>query len=547
MNKGNRKLRAPAKKVIFAIAAASGLILGAGGHFFAKTVQKNIYKGQIAKEVYIEYGTPLTADLFKAEGVENADIQFVSDVSGIDTDMVATYKILMTNKGSNSQVTLNIVDRTAPVAEAVPTTAYLHQLPEPSDCVTNVYDHSEYKIEYVEGTDCEQVGNCVKQVKITDFYGNYTIVDVPFNVVFDDVAPTICGVKDIEYLMGNVVLYKDGVTAHDDIDPNPTLVVDNSQVDLTKEGTYPLKYVATDGYGNSTIKTVNITVLDPDKLKVDKNGNATTPSGSKIKYVKYDNTVNVSAEDAYNMARKVYNSICSSNMSDVKKGLKIFYWVNHHISLGGRKSADKRSWATAAVKAFTVRYSSCYGQWACCKALLDIAGIPNMKVWRTGSSKVHVWCLCYLNGQWYHCDATQWPGCGHYFAYMMTDKEIKSAPGNHNFSKGRLPKRATKSVQKYINIYSCTVSSNLKLVTPTPTPTSTPTPTPEPTKEVTSTPTPVVTKAPPSDATPTPAGSADPTPTPAGSSDPTPTPTPTPEPTATPTPVPAPEENNNEG
>jgi len=157
-------------------------------------------------------------------------------------------------------------------------------------------------------------------------------------------------------------------------------------------------------------------------------------------------------------------------MSDVLKGLKLFRWVNRNIAFN-KRGVDHTSWAAAACQAFGNRRSSCYGQWAACKALCDVAGIPNRKVWRSGSSRVHVWCLCYLNGGWYHCDATQG-----YFCYMMTDAEIKKAPGQHHFINSNLPARSTVSVQKYINYSAGTIKPGLVLVTPTPTPIPTETP-----------------------------------------------------------------------
>ena len=205
--------------------------------------------------------------------------------------------------------------------------------------------------------------------------------------------------------------------------------------------------------------TVTVTVLEGDGTPTTAATNPNMPSGNQSGSNKYSNSTNA---DAYAAAQKVYNKIVNSSMTKVQKGMKIFYWVNRNISFT-QYGIDYTSWASLCCQAFAQRRSSCYGHWACCKAMCDIAGISNRTVYRSGANKYHVWLLCYLNGGWYHCDATPWPGYGHYFIFMMTDAEIARAPGNHKFLSSGLPARSTVSVQKYVNINSGTVSSSMPI------------------------------------------------------------------------------------
>ena len=455
----------------------------------------------IKEEISVTYDTPLTVELFLDEGTDASKCEFVSDVSVIDMSQVASYKLTLANDGNKVQSVLNVIDDVPPVADPVPQKVYSLELPDPNDCITNLYDKSDVTVEYAEGTDLSAGGNLIVSVIITDIYDNRTVVEVPFEVTSDVTPPVILGTRDLEFMAGVIPDYAEGVTVTDDMDPDPQLIIDDTEVDPYTVGQYPLTYMAQDAGGNEAMITVTVTVIENDgsvpTTKPGGNGGngGRSSSGSRNNNGKYSKCT---PSDAYAKARKIYNSICNSSMSDVKRGLKIFYWVNHNISFSFR-GVDHTSWAAAACQAFGNRRSSCYGQWAACKALLDVAGIPNRKVWRSNAAKVHVWCLCYLNGGWYHCDATQWPGYGHYFAYMMTDAEIRKAPGNHRFITSGLPARATKSVQKYINIYSCSVSDQLKIKsTPTPLPTTVapPTPTAKPTADPTTPPTEKPTDAP---------------------------------------------------
>jgi len=450
--------------------------LTGGGVLAYKTSVKTQALSQVKTEVSITYGTPLTIDLFLNEGADASKCSFASDVSVINTCDLASYQLTVNSNGYKVKTTLNVVDDVPPVAEAVPQRIYVNQLPDPHDCITNLHDKTDVTVKYAEGVDAGIGGPRMVGIELTDACGNKTVIECPFEIIDDHTGPIIEGCHDISVVVGQVPLYRQGITVTDDYDEHPQLRIDTSEIDLDTEGTYPLTYIAIDECGNQTTETVTVVVEEApeDGEEVDEGG-----GGNGIRYNRASNTAydNCTVEDAYAAASKIYGSICNSSMSDVLKGLKIFYWVNHNISFSLHGTTTV-SWAAAACQAFGRRYSSCYGEWAACKALCDVAGIPNKQVGRlTGK---HTWCLCYLNGGWYHCDATQYPGAGHTFSFMMTDAEIARAIGYHsNYNSGNLPARCTISVQKYIDVHRCIVRSGM----PTPTHTPSPTPTPEPETE----------------------------------------------------------------
>ena len=158
--------------------------------------------------------------------------------------------------------------------------------------------------------------------------------------------------------------------------------------------------------------------------------------------------------------------------------------------------------------------------------LLDEAGIPNMRVDRypTYNGNIHYWLLVKLNGEWYHCDATEGYSDHPGVWFMCTDDEIDDK--YHQFDGSLYPERAGGS------------KSFKASPTPSPSPSPSPTPLPSPSVTPSTTPSADVTVTP----TPTPAAEVTVTPTPTPEPEPaTPTPepaTPTPEP-ATPTPEPA--------
>ncbi len=488
--------------------------------------------GKIKTEVTVTYGTPITVDLFLNEGADPQGCSIASDISSINPDDIASYKITINSNGYKVKSTLNIVDDQAPTAEAVAQKIYLNQLPAPEDCVMNVEDKSDYKIYYAEDADFSKPGPCQIPVKIEDHYGNIADILCPFDIIDDHNGPVITGCEDITVVVFDVPSYREGITVSDNYDPRPTLTVDNSEVNTEKVGTYPLRYIAADECGNQTTITVNVNVISKTKAKrIVRNGGKVKRSRTTSNWHKYDHAT---AADAYAAARKIYKAHCGGK-TDVIRGMRVFRWINYNIAFSYARVTHS-SWAAAACQAFGRRYTSCYGAWAASKALCDVAGIPNKKVWRRAGR--HIWCLCKLNGEWYHCDATRYVR-GRY-SYMMTDREIRRAVGDHQgFNTSNLPKRATKSVQKYLNYGSATVKANFPYKKPKPTPTtkpSKPTAPAKPTKPAvhTTAPAPATHTPAPASKTAAPTSKAPPTEKPKPTADPTKTAEPTKEPTAAP-------------
>lgn len=398
-------------------------------------------------EVDIEYGHPITLDCFFT--IIPPNTKFITNVSMIDTGKLASYDIAIDCGGHVVHSVLNVVDRTAPTAKPVPVVMYAGEAPEPKTLVTDVFDMTDVHCTYNDGEpDLTQGGNFYVGVRLTDTSGNYTVIDVPFCVKADTTAPTIYGTHDIDIVVGSeTIAYRDGVAVADDFAENPTLEIDNSLVNLSCVGDYPVTYTATDDVGNSSTVTITVHVIPI--------ANAEETSAETQAYV----------EEAYRMAREINETILDEDDTDVEKAMAIFYWAHNHISFI-LSTPEYDNWAVAAINTFTKRYSSCYGLWSVCKAMLDVEGIENLCVVRERSNSwenIHYWSLVKLNGEWYHCDAQKYINdytSKQYFCFMMTDNEIRNAPTNHNFASDSYPPRSTTSVQSYINVYSGTIYSN---------------------------------------------------------------------------------------
>ena len=157
----------------------------------------------------------------------------------------------------------------------------------------------------------------------------------------------------------------------------------------------------------------------------------------------------------YEEAQAVLDEITEPGMSDVEVAFRIFHWARNNIHYIG--SSDKSTWVDCAKDGFELYRGDCYTYYACCHALLDVAGIDNMMVERYPVYRSHhYWNLVYLEGQWYHCDSC--PSSSHTgYYFMYTDNELGTS---NNFDKESevYPARATESVQRRLNYNTLTIS-----------------------------------------------------------------------------------------
>ena len=351
------------------------------------------------------------------------------DFSTVNYVLPQTIRFTIRMYGVNFPCVLEIVDTTPPTAEAVPHEMFsIDAIPPVEECVKNVYDLNDVTVKWKEVPDISGGGNIIAKASVTDSSGNETIVDVPFQVTKDSVAPVIEGTKNIEAFVGDSIRYRTDVTVTDDLDPNPTLDIDTSGVNLKEAGTYDVIYRAKDFTGNTTEVTIKLTLTKKPKTYVD-------PS-------------TVEAE-----AKKVLNKITKSGMSDMEKALQITWWVRYNINYVAK--ADNSSWTRAAYDGLVKRQGNCYNFAMTAKALFDAAGIENMIITREPFIyHGHYWNYINIDGEWYHCDSTPRKKYNSYF-FMYTTKELKNFWHNgwngYNFKEEKYPKSATKSVQNKIN------------------------------------------------------------------------------------------------
>ena len=228
----------------------------------------------------------------------------------------------------------------------------------------------------------------------------------------DTEGPVISGVQPLTTTAGGTLSYRDGVTAVDDRDGTVPFQVDSSQVDLNVPGEYEVIYSAEDSSGNRTEVTTTVTVTEPEPEPTPSGGGQT---GSQPKAVTLD--------DVNALADKVLAKIISDGMTQAQKAKAIYDYVRTHIVYVGY--SDKSSWIIGAYNGFKTGRGDCFNYYACSKALLTRAGIPNVDIKRVGGITRHYWNLVDVGTGYYHFDACPHDNSYYIDSFMLTDAETE--------------------------------------------------------------------------------------------------------------------------
>ena len=140
----------------------------------------------------------------------------------------------------------------------------------------------------------------------------------------DTTAPEILGLSEFVVKVGETLSYKRGVSVQDNSGVDIPLVIDNSQVDLSKLGTYVVIYSATDLSGNTATVEVPVTVIESDPID---------------------------PQVVYDLADKLIADLLTEDMSLQDKVFKLWNWCRTKIKYS--YSAGARRCMRRLTKAFT--------------------------------------------------------------------------------------------------------------------------------------------------------------------------------------------------
>ncbi len=330
--------------------------------------------------------------------VKPGNIQFIGEgLNGVCFEEVGIYPVELSVDGVSCRVNMEITDSKPPVFTVKEMQWYLEHPMEAAGFVDTAEDETKVVYTYKEEPDWS--GTEMQNVTIvaTDSAGNSAEAVGTLTLIPDTEAPVIMGAGNMSVCLGETVSYRNGVSAYDNCDGDITFQIDNSAVDLSAIGTYPVIYTATDLSGNVATREIKLTVMP-------------------------EQTQEISLEDMYVEADKILAEIITDDMTDYEKAEAIYNWTRWKI--GFISDSQKENWIQSAYDGFIYRKGDCYTYACAAKALLTRAGIANVDIWRKSNTSSHYWNLVDTGDGWYHFDAT--PRADKTIIFMWSENQLVS-------------------------------------------------------------------------------------------------------------------------
>jgi|GEM_PF-480340 len=306
------------------------------------------------------------------------DVQFVSQPLPLAQYEIGEHTIDAMLNGVPFFVRLTVEDTTPPTATPVSKSIVIGEEVSAEDFVTDVYDASQIvSIEFVNIPDFTTGRDQIVEIAITDAFGNTYVTGAALSVTVNVEPPVFEGIQPIHSLVGNPIIFRQGVTAFDDFGRELEFHVETDRIDQHTVGTYTALYWVEDFSGNRTEVEVDVYIIEIDPEYVD---------------ARVD---------------EIIEGILNDDMTQVDQARAILRWVRSNVSMVQGVRGGPASVYEGAYRALRDRRGNCYIFFSISERLLTRAGIPNMRISRTpGVSTNHHWNL--INPDelgWHHFDS----------------------------------------------------------------------------------------------------------------------------------------------
>ena len=195
--------------------------------------------------------------------------------SDVNSEQIGNYKIKYSYHNVDKTLKVKVQDKQAPDLKLKEFQTDTIEGVDVNTFVESCTDDSDYTLKLLT-KNLGKEGKTTIKVKATDTYGNSVEKKTKLIRTKDTVAPTITQTTILECDEGASFDFENAISYQDDVDPNPTMSVDSSSVNLFKAGTYNVIYTVTDRSGNVAKETYSFIV------------NSVNEETGKIVYLTFD-------------------------------------------------------------------------------------------------------------------------------------------------------------------------------------------------------------------------------------------------------------------
>ena len=303
---------------------------------------------------------------------------------------------------------MSIRDKEAPIIRVTDLDIYNDEKVTVMDFVTECDDVTKVKLSFQKEIDYSIDGDQIVTIVAVDEAGHKTVKSARLSHVIDTTAPFVVGDAQIRAVKGESISYKKHISVQDDHDPFPQIEVDNSEVNLEAEGTYPVHYTVTDFCGNT--RTFDAQVV------------MTAPGAESVS----DETLN-------ELIDTILGQIITDDMDDLHKVWAVYEYVR---SIPYSKTEYSFDYRYEGYKILRDQKGDCFGSYAASRLLLERLGYQTLSVESDkATANKHFWNMVSIDGgkTFYHFDATHWHEWGSVkpVMCMICDDTLKKISDDH--------------------------------------------------------------------------------------------------------------------
>jgi len=263
------------KKVLFLLL---GVIMFVCLYFYSKQPHIHFIHDEIHLSLYADVKPYDYIEKVSHMNIKNIHIQ-----NHVNNKKLGQYEIKYIYENKIFTLKVFIDDTIPPQFETINTKILKNQTVNPLNLVKDIRDDSKTIVYFKEDYIFNEVKTYRVCIVVEDAYENktekyaYVLVEDK-----DSEPPTITGIDKLTMLIGDKLDLKKGVVIKDNYDANPSLIIDDSLLNVRKIGEYEIKYCVEDKSGNQATYTRIIEVLsqyDNREAKAD---------GDKVCYLTFD-------------------------------------------------------------------------------------------------------------------------------------------------------------------------------------------------------------------------------------------------------------------
>lgn len=347
----------------------------------------------MVEAVTLELGQPLEKAALLLDPEADAELIDQAVLDEINASPAGVYTVTSEDGGISCSCTVTIQDTTAPALELKSVTVRKGSSVGKDAFIVSATDISgAVTTRLMTELDFNTISTQEVVIEAEDINGNIISATTTLKVVGDTTPPTFSGMSTLTVSKHSTPNYTSGVTAYDDWDGSVKFTYDASKVNTSVAGTYYVTYRATDKAGNGATY----------RRKV---------------------VVNHDAADTAALVSSIASGL-SSNAESIRD------YVRNNIAYSSSWGGSDPVWY-----GFKNRSGNCYVHALCLQALLREKGYSTQLIWVT--DKTHYWNIVYLNGKWWHIDAT--PSAIHSRYSLMTDAQRYETLSGRNWDRSAWP------------------------------------------------------------------------------------------------------------